>query len=132
MPSFKLSTYACRAILKSFNRLATKTGRYRQHFPTEFDPELERSDHEVVKHDNQRADSMEAVREILVKNRARLTDVERTIVLERFAITSRGKGMTLAEVGKIVGLTNERVRQIQNIALRKLRKMIEKLETTGK
>ena len=29
---FKFSTYACRAILKGFSRLATKTGSYRQHF----------------------------------------------------------------------------------------------------
>jgi RNA polymerase sigma factor (sigma-70 family) len=118
---FKFSTYACRAILKSFNRLATKTGRYRQHFPTEFDPELERSDYDVHKHEIQWDDSLDALREILVRNRARLSEVERTIVLERFAITSRGKGRTLAEVGKLVGLTNERVRQIQNLALEKIR-----------
>ena len=118
---FKFSTYACRAILKSFNRLATKTGRYRQHFPTEFDPELERSDYDVHKHEIQWDDSLDALREILVRNRARLSEVERTIVLERFAITTRGKGRTLAEVGKIVGLTNERVRQIQNLALDKIR-----------
>lgn len=118
---FKFSTYACRAILKSFNRLATKTGRYRQHFPTEFDPELERSDYDVHKHEIQWDDSLDALREILARNRARLSEVERTIVLERFAITSRGKGRTLAEVGKLVGLTNERVRQIQNLALEKIR-----------
>ncbi|KPK42739.1 MAG: hypothetical protein AMK72_14045 [Planctomycetes bacterium SM23_25] len=118
---FKFSTYACRAILKSFNRLATKTGRYRQRFPTEFDPDLERSDYDVRKHEMQRDSSADFVREVLVENRASLTDVERTVVMERFAITSRGKGRTLAEVGRMVGLTNERVRQIQNIALRKIR-----------
>ncbi|RPI64630.1 MAG: sigma-70 family RNA polymerase sigma factor [Planctomycetaceae bacterium] len=118
---FKFSTYACRAILKSFNRLATKTGRYRQHFPTEFDPELEQSDHDVRQHEIQREDSIEALREILTHNRAHLTDVEKTIVLERFSLATGGKGRTLAEVGKIVGLTNERVRQIQNGALTKIR-----------
>lgn len=118
---FKFSTYACRAILKSFNRLATKTGRYKQHFPTEYDPELERSDYDVHKHEMQWDDSLDALREILVDNRANLTDVERTVVMERFALASRGKGRTLAEVGKLVGLTNERVRQIQNLALNKIR-----------
>ena len=118
---FKFSTYACRAILKSFNRLATKTGRYRQHFPIEFDPDLERSDYDVHKHEIQWEDSVDALREILVRNRARLSEVERTIVLERFAIATREKGRTLAEVGKLVGLTNERVRQIQNLALDKIR-----------
>jgi len=118
---FKFSTYSCRAILKSFNRLATKTGRYKQHFPTEYDPELERSDYDVHKHEMQWDDSLDALREILAGNRASLTDVERTVVMERFALASRGKGRTLAEVGKMVGLTNERVRQIQNLALGKIR-----------
>ena len=123
---FKLSTYACRSILKSFGRLATKTGRYRQHFPTEYDPELERSDYDIQKHDRQREDFLDHLREILIRNRASLSDVERTVVIERFAITSRGKGRTLAEVGKMVGLTNERVRQIQDLALRKIRSVLDK------
>lgn len=124
---FKFSTYACRAILKSFNRLATKTGRYRQHFPTEFDPELEQSDYDVRKHEVQREDSVDALREILHRNRAHLTEVEKTVVMERFAIASGGgvKGRTLAEVGKLVGLTNERVRQIQNGALQKIRAALD-------
>ena len=40
---FKFSTYACRAILKAFSRIAMKTNRYRQAFPTEFDPTMEKS-----------------------------------------------------------------------------------------
>ena len=122
---FKFSTYACRSILKSFNRLATKTGRYRQHFPTEYDPELECSDYDIKRHEMQRADSIESLREILARNRANLTRVEQTIVTERFALMSRGKKRTLSEVGKMVGLTNERVRQIQNLALAKIRAVLD-------
>jgi len=123
---FKFSTYACRAILKSFNRLATKTGRYRQRFPTEYDPKLERSDYDVKKHDMRHKDSLDSLRDILAQNSARLTDLERTIVLKRFNIGGRGKGRTLAEVGEIVGLTNERVRQIQNLALCKIRVVLDR------
>ncbi len=36
---------------------------------------------------------------------------------------------TLEEVGRKFGVTRERIRQIQNVALLKLRKQIEKLET---
>lgn len=119
---FKFSTYACRSILKSFNRLATKTGRYRRLFPTEFDPELERSDGDVDRHEVERRDSVEEVREVLMGSRAGLSALERKVLVERFAIgSSVDHGMTLAEVGKTVGLTNERVRQIQNAALAKLR-----------
>ncbi len=121
---FKFSTYACRSILKGFNRLATKTGRYRKHFPVEFDPDLERSDYDVHKHDMQRSDTIDAVRDVLARNSADLTDVERTVVVERFAIGAQGRGKTLAEVGRMVGLTNERVRQIQNLALGKLRDVL--------
>jgi len=122
---FKFSTYCCRAILKSFNRLATKTGRYRQRFPAEYDPEMERSDYDERKHEMRRQHSLEALREILAQNRAELSEVERTIILERFAVGTGGKRRTLAEVGKIVGLTNERVRQLQNLALGKIRAALD-------
>ncbi len=118
---FKFSTYACRAILKSFNRLGRKAGRYRQFFPVEFEPELEKSDEAERNHQRHWSESVEAVQDILARNRARLSDVEHTIVTERFAIGSGGKGRTLAELGQMVGLTNERVRQIQNAALDKIR-----------
>jgi RNA polymerase sigma factor (sigma-70 family) len=95
---FKFSTYACRAILKSFNRLASKTGRYVQHFPALFEPEMERSDYDVKKHEMQREDSVDSLREILTTNRANLTETERIVVMDRFAIGSDGKGRTLAQV----------------------------------
>lgn len=118
---FKFSTYGCRAILKSFGRLAARAGRYRRHFPVEFDPDMERSDQDVHRHEMQREASLDALREVLVGNRAGLTEVERRVVHERFAICSEGPKRTLSEVGRRVGLTNERVRQIQNHALGKLR-----------
>ncbi len=52
---------------------------------------------------------------------------EETILRYRFGLDG-GSEKTLEEVGAKFGVTRERVRQIQNIALRKLRKMIEKLE----
>ena len=123
---FKFSTYACRAILKSFNRLASKTGRYRSRFPVEFDPDLERSDHEDTKHDLQHEDAVGSLQEILVRNRAHLSRIEERIVRERFALNKAGRKRTLAEVGKMVGLTNERVRQLQNLALGKLRSVLDR------
>jgi RNA polymerase primary sigma factor len=52
---------------------------------------------------------------------------ESTILQYRFGLDG-GSEKTLEEVGAKFGVTRERVRQIQNIALTKLRKMIEKLE----
>src|SRR5881227_2568880 len=54
---------------------------------------------------------------------------EATILRARFGLDG-GSQKTLEEVGQKFGDTRERVRQIQNIALKKLRKMIEKMETT--
>ena len=60
-----------------------------------------------------------------------LDDREATILRFRFGLDG-GSEKTLEEVGAIFGVTRERVRQIQNLALKKLRKMIEKLERTKK
>jgi RNA polymerase primary sigma factor len=56
---------------------------------------------------------------------------EATILRYRFGLDG-GPEKTLEEVGQKFGVTRERVRQIQNIALTKLRKMIEKLEAVQK
>src|SRR5688572_27917455 len=56
---------------------------------------------------------------------------EATILRYRFGLDG-GPEKTLEEVGQKFGVTRERVRQIQNIALSKLRKMIEKLEAVQK
>jgi len=56
---------------------------------------------------------------------------EATILRYRFGLDG-GSEKTLEDVGLKFGVTRERVRQIQNIALNKLRKMIEKLEAVQK
>jgi RNA polymerase primary sigma factor len=58
-----------------------------------------------------------------------LDNREATILRARFGLDG-GSQKTLEEVGAKFGVTRERVRQIQNIALKKLRKMIERIETT--
>jgi RNA polymerase primary sigma factor len=58
-----------------------------------------------------------------------LDNREATILRARFGLDG-GPQKTLEEVGVKFGVTRERVRQIQNIALKKLRKMIEKMEMT--
>jgi len=54
---------------------------------------------------------------------------EATILHYRFGLDG-GSEKTLEEVGEKFGVTRERVRQIQNLALKKLRRMIEKLESS--
>jgi RNA polymerase primary sigma factor len=56
-----------------------------------------------------------------------LDDRERKIILMRFGLDG-DKPKTLEEVGKKFGVTRERIRQLQNIALAKLRRALAKRE----
>jgi RNA polymerase primary sigma factor len=120
---FKFSTYACRAILKAFSRIAAKTFRYQSFFPVEFDASLECSNEMELSRQNVSADAAEDLRSIINDNTAQLTDIERRVIEARFALncSEDTPAMTLEEVGAVIGLTKERVRQIQNRALEKLR-----------
>ena len=126
---FKFSTYACRAILKAFNRLATRMGTYRQHFPTEFEPTMERSDELDRRRAEQRDLAVEDLDRVLTRNLAQLTRIERKVVAARFAVAGRRRTRTLQEVGRLVGLSKERVRQVQTHALEKLRAALEARES---
>src|SRR5271169_630242 len=56
-----------------------------------------------------------------------LDDRERTIIFQRFGLDD-GKPKTLEEIGKKFGVTRERIRQLQNIALAKLRRALAEKE----
>lgn len=124
---YKFSTYACRAILKAFSRQGMKLSKYRQRFPTDFDPKLERSNFLETKRSTFEKDAADEVKRIVLDNRADLTDVERTVIEHRFGLESgeQDKPMTLEQVGQIIGVTKERVRQIQNKAMEKIRVELE-------
>jgi RNA polymerase primary sigma factor len=124
---FKFSTYACRAIFKAYGRLIARSGRYHAMFPIEFDPALERSDPRDARLEEDHQDTLAELKQILRDNRAKLSRTEQTVLQSRFALDSQTltDAMTLEEVGNILGVTKECVRQIQNKALAKLRDSLE-------
>ncbi len=128
---FKFSTYACRAILKSFSRAAMRASRYRGHFPTEFDPNLERGDQLERKREDVESECVDELKIILGRNSANLNEVEQKVIRARFALDRTiledeyERPKTLEQVGSMIGVTKERVRQIQNKALIKLRAVLE-------
>jgi len=128
---FKFSTYACRAILKAFSRSGVKLSKYRQLFPTDFDPKLEKSDFMQKKREGHEDDCVDELRLIMKNNRADLTDIEQEVIEHRFGLGKRVETnpeagpLTLEQVGRIIGVTKERVRQIQNKALEKIRLTLE-------
>jgi len=123
---FKFSTYACRAILKAFSRTAMKHSRHRTRFPVEFDPDMEKSDWADKRRDVVEEDCIDELKQIVDRNLAELSDTEQTVLRRRFNWEqTEEQPLTLEEVGQIIGVTKERVRQIQNKALAKIRKLME-------
>jgi len=136
---FKFSTYACRAILKAFSRAGMKLSKHRSLFPTGFDPEFERSDYMETKRANEEDDCADEVKRIVETNQAELSRIEQQVIKHRFKLVAPdvrdepappivrddGKPLTLQQVGQIIGVTKERVRQIQNAALDKIRTRLE-------
>lgn len=122
----RFSTYACRSILKSFSRLAKKVNRRHKNIPTQSTSMIDYHEITMDLHQQRWNDSLDTLREIIQKNQAKLSEVEKTIVQERFSLQRGGKGRTLTEIASMVGLTNERVRQLQINALGKIRNTMEK------
>ncbi len=127
---FKFSTYACRAILTSISRAVALMARHRARFPTEYDPDLQRGDLVEARREEIEASCLQDLRGILAENSADLTVTEQRILSERFGMKgSRRKGArdpkTLRQVAEVFGVTKERVRQIQNKALAKLRNVLD-------
>ena len=138
---FKFSTYACRAILKAFSRHGIKITAYRKRFGTEFDPIYEKSNHlEVVRATHER-ECADEVKHIVLANKADLSEIERQVLGLRFGLdihgplssattamtpaATPGERFTLEQVGQMIGVTKERVRQLQNKALEKIRLAVE-------
>ena len=117
---FKFSTYACRAILKGFSRMASNSGRYYSRFGASYNPDLEPDDENQREHEKRLSGAIDDMREVLVHNTAELSAVELVVIVERFGLSDGSRGKTLAKVGEILGVSIERVRQIQKVALVKL------------
>lgn len=117
---FKFSTYASWAIMKNFARSIPNEMKQRDRFRTSNDElfaatQENRADRlsEELAHENR----ISAVRKIL----SRLDDREQKIIINRFGLDYTQEPCTLKQVGESMGVTKERVRQIESRALDKLR-----------
>ncbi len=128
---FKFSTYACRSILTAIARAVALLARHRSRFPTEFDPNLQSPDLMELRRAHDEEDFVRALQGVLKSNTAELTRSERRVLSERFGFDGRmtpqptNSGKTLREVAAIFGVTKERIRQIQNRALSKIRGVLQ-------
>jgi RNA polymerase primary sigma factor len=74
----------------------------------------------------QNSDSIHAIRELV----AQLPERERTILNRRFGLDG-GERMTLEEIGEQFRVTRERIRQLQNRALNRLKRRLSELADQG-
>lgn len=117
---FRFSTYACHSIMRSFVHLTKKSTKYRMHFSVDME-----TYHEEPTLMGEKSGLLEdRLSRALDLNAGELTDRESTVIARRFALDG-GEGRTLKEIGEDFGLSKERVRQIQNSALDKLRTVLD-------
>ena len=116
---FKFSTYACRAILQSMTRLTGKHHKYRNTvgITSSIDFPPDKAFHDDLDK-NMRSEELHV---LLDENRADLTDIEKKVLDSRFPMDPLVDKLTLKQIGDMIHLTKERVRQVQNQALSKLK-----------
>ncbi len=116
----KFSTYASWAIMKNFARTIPEEFKHRDRFRTTADEMFSaqadnRSDQ--VEQETAQFQREQQIGKIL----SRLDEREQRIIINRFGLERGREPLTLKEVGAEMGVTKERVRQIEARAINKLR-----------
>jgi len=121
---FRFSTYACNAILRAFARAAMQDTRRRSRVLGNYDEDFEKSDMPEQVRQDQRGLFVERLRRVLRLDNADLSDVEKTVLARRFPLDDGKPRQTLEEIGAMMRVSKERVRQIQLSAIAKLRQAL--------
>jgi len=121
---WKFSTYACKAIGLSFVRVAKKTYTYRDRFSVQLEPDMVQHDASGQKRAIQLKELAEEAVFLISSPKTNLTPIEKKVLQLRFLSIPNNKQLTLCTVGVKLGLTKERIRQIQKNALAKLHSVL--------
>lgn len=116
---FKFSTYASWAIIKNFARSVPEQRQHQERYQTGRDEML--GEAFGVEVDEHVEDYLVGVRHRLENMLESLDDREQEIIRRRYGLDTSGDAQTLEQIGKQLGVSKERIRQLEARALGKLR-----------
>ena len=123
---FRFSTYASWAIMRNFARSVPKERYQLDRFATGHDEILDIAASLRIYDPNEI--NLPELRESIDVLLAKLTPLERSILVDHYGLDAAGNAKTLDQLGKYLGLSKERVRQIEIKALKKLRSIMKPRE----
>jgi RNA polymerase sigma factor (sigma-70 family) len=118
----RFSTFAFTCLMRALSRIWSKIRTERRGRPL-FGEEL--ADREALRREDTPATSRwDPLEEYLRDGHALLSDREKIVLKRRYGICSQPAQSTLAALGRDLGLSKERVRQLEKSALNKLRQAL--------
>ncbi len=120
---FRFSTYASWAIMRNFARSVPKERYQLDRFATGNEEVLDIAASLRTYDPNE--ENLPELREMIDAMLTRLTPRERTILTDHYGLNEGTESKTFHQLGRKLGISKERVRQIELQALRKLRRMHE-------
>ena len=119
----RFSTYAFTCLMRALSRLSQRhaADRLSRSLPLEALPDGEPPD--ALPEEPSRA-RLQHIDELLQAKHQLLSSREKRVLRRRFNLDDRPKAGTLEQVGRELGLSKERVRQVQASALSKLRRAL--------